>query len=131
MDPALNTEKKKYIDTYRFLLLCTGTVTYNPNNANPWSSNINYDKYFATISFDFIKSNTTFSVDTDNDYYIIMIHPKTHKIYTLNPGDYIDILLAKNKIVLDDKNNNAILSVPIHLSKRLSSTDRALLLSTL
>jgi hypothetical protein len=109
MQRLLNDQKKKFVDTFTFLMMFAKQLNYDISTGT-WSKNISWDKYFITMSLINIKNNTTFKIDIDDDYLIFITYNK--KFYTLNSTDYIKLLLSKNKIAINEKTNEQITSVP-------------------
>jgi len=120
MQRLLNDQRKKFVDTFTFLMMFSKQLNYDMSTGN-WSKNLSWDKYFITLSIATITNNTTFKVDPDDDYLIFITYRK--KFYTLNAVDYIKLLLAKNKIAINENTNQQITSVPNNITPLLNNTD--------
>jgi len=124
MQKLLNDNRKKFVDTFTFLMLFSKQINYDMTTGS-WTQNFTWDKYFLSLSLTNIKNNTTFIVDQSNDYYIFI--PYNKKFYTLNVADYIKLLLSKNKLIYDENTNQQITSVPNNIELLLTTTDFTIL----
>jgi hypothetical protein len=120
MQALLNEQKKKFVDTYSFLMLFSKQINYDMSSGN-WSKNLSWNKYFITINLTIVKNNNIFNIDLDDDYLLFTSFNK--KFFTLNVADYIKLLLSKNKILYDEKTNQQITSIPNDITPLLSNSD--------
>ena len=124
MQKLLNDNRKKYVDTFTFLMLFSKQINYDMSSGN-WSKDLTWNKYFITINLTTIKNNNIFNIDPDDDYLIFTSFNK--KFFTLNIADYIKLLLSKNKTIYNEKTHQQITSIPNNITSLLSNSDYLIL----